>query len=97
VKTSSSWSCRCSPSSSLQAFITTHFLQFASRLEQNPPLGHLEFLQVELDAQQTPTYGFVPGVATTSLAERTAARLGVTREALHELVERARARSAGVA
>jgi len=71
-----------------QAFITTHFLQFASRLEQERPVSRLEFLQVELDAQQNPTYGFVPGVATTSHAERTAARLGVTREALRELVDR---------
>ncbi len=78
-----------------QAFITTHFLQFASRLEAERPVARLEFLQVELDAQQTPTYGFVPGVATTSLAERTAERLGVTREALRELVERARQRSQG--
>ncbi|HEY4102855.1 MAG TPA: DNA mismatch repair protein, partial [Polyangiaceae bacterium] len=62
-----------------QAFITTHFLQFASRLEHEPPVERLEFLQVELDTQQNPTYGFVPGVATTSLAERTAERLGVTR------------------
>ena len=73
-----------------QAFITTHFLQFASRLEKERPVARLEFLQVELDAQQNPTYGFVPGVATTSLAERTAERLGVTREALRELVERAK-------
>ncbi|MEO8903644.1 MAG: DNA mismatch repair protein [Polyangiaceae bacterium] len=76
-----------------QAFITTHFLQFASRLERERPVARLEFLQVELDAQQNPTYGFVPGVATTSLAERTAERLGVTREALRELVERARSRN----
>jgi DNA mismatch repair protein MutS2 len=73
-----------------QAFITTHFLQFASRLEQERPVARLEFLQVELDAHENPTYGFVPGVATTSLAERTAERLGVTREALQELVDRAK-------
>ncbi|HEY3252768.1 MAG TPA: DNA mismatch repair protein [Polyangiaceae bacterium] len=73
-----------------QAFITTHFLQFASRLEKERPVSRLEFLQVELDAQENPTYGFVPGVATTSLAERTAQRLGVTREALRELVDRAK-------
>ena len=79
-----------------QAFITTHFLQFASRLENERPVSRLEFLQVELDAQQNPTYGFVPGVATTSLAERTAERLGVTREALRDLVERAKRRSPGV-
>jgi DNA mismatch repair protein MutS2 len=78
-----------------QAFITTHFLQFASRLETERPVARLEFLLVARDAQQTPTYGFVPGVATTSLAERTAERLGVTREALRELVERARKRSQG--
>ncbi|HKO51002.1 MAG TPA: DNA mismatch repair protein [Polyangiaceae bacterium] len=73
-----------------QAFITTHFLQFASRLEKERPVPRLEFLQVELDAQENPTYRFVPGVATTSLAERTAERLGVTREALRELVDRAK-------
>lgn len=79
-----------------QAFITTHFLQFASRLEKERPVSRLEFLQVELDAQENPTYGFVPGVATTSLAERTAARLGVTREALRELVDRAKLQKPGV-
>lgn len=73
-----------------QAFITTHFLQFASRLEKERKVSRLEFLQVELDAHENPTYGFVPGVATTSLAERTAERLGVTREALQELVDRAK-------
>jgi DNA mismatch repair protein MutS2 len=79
-----------------QAFITTHFLQFASRLEKERPVSRLEFLQVELDARENPTYGFVPGVATTSLAERTAERLGVTREALRELIERAKQRRPGV-
>ncbi len=76
-----------------QAFITTHFLQFASRLESERPVARLEFLQVELDAYETPTYGFIPGVATTSLAERTAERLGVTRDALRELIDRSRARA----
>jgi DNA mismatch repair protein MutS2 len=76
-----------------QAFITTHFLQFASRLESERPVARLSFLQVELDGHDNPTYGFVPGVATTSLAERTAERLGVTREALRELVDRARHRA----
>ena len=79
-----------------QAFITTHFLQFASRLEKERPVSRLEFLQVELDARENPTYGFVPGVATTSLAERTAERLGVTREALRELVDRAKQQRPGV-
>lgn len=73
-----------------QAFITTHFLQFASRLERERSVPRLEFLQVELDARENPTYGFVPGVATTSLADRIAERVGVTREALRELVERAK-------
>jgi len=43
--------------------------------------------KVELDKHQFPTYRFVPGVADTSLAHRTAARLGVTREELLALVE----------
>jgi DNA mismatch repair protein MutS2 len=69
-----------------EAFITTHFLEFARRLsnEDEP----LRFLQVELDEHQHPTYGFVPGVAETSLAAQTAARLGVTREELLSLVRR---------
>jgi len=70
-----------------QAFITTHFLQMASRIAQKPPVPGLMFLQVELDKHQFPTYRFVPGVADTSLAHRTAARLGVTREELLALVE----------
>jgi DNA mismatch repair protein MutS2 len=70
-----------------QAFITTHFLQFAARLERDRPLAGLSFLQVELDERHDPTYGFVPGVAPTSLAGRTAERLGVTRESLEALVE----------
>jgi DNA mismatch repair protein MutS2 len=70
-----------------QAFITTHFLQFAARLERERPVAGLEFLQVELDVRHDPTYGFVAGVAPTSLAGRTAERLGVTRESLEALVE----------
>jgi DNA mismatch repair protein MutS2 len=70
-----------------QAFITTHFLQLAARIAQTPPVAGLAFFQVELDQHQFPTYRFVPGVATTSLAQRTAARLGVTREELSALVE----------
>jgi DNA mismatch repair protein MutS2 len=65
------------------AFVTTHFLAFAHRLEAEP--GSLEFLQVEL-AGEEPTYRFVPGVATTSLAHKTAVRLGVTEEALRALI-----------
>lgn len=69
-------------------FITTHFLQFARRLSEEPESDRLSFLQVELDALEHPTYRFVPGVAHTSLAHQTASRLGVTREQLLELVRR---------
>ena len=68
------------------AFISTHFLQFAGRLQREHANGTLEFLQTELDEHLEPTYRFVPGVASTSLALKTAERLGVTREALHKLV-----------
>jgi DNA mismatch repair protein MutS2 len=69
-----------------QAVITTHFLQFAGRLAQHPPVSGLSFLQVALDPHQAPLYQFVPGVATTSLAHLTAERIGVTREALQMLI-----------
>jgi DNA mismatch repair protein MutS2 len=68
------------------AFISTHFLQFAARLRAEAKSDALEFLQAELDAKLEPTYRFVGGVASTSLAQKTAERLGVTREALHQLV-----------
>lgn len=71
-----------------QAFITTHFLAFAARLEREKAIPDLRFLQVELGAEQRPTYQFVPGVATTSLAGHAAARLGVTRDELLALVDR---------
>jgi DNA mismatch repair protein MutS2 len=70
-----------------QAFITTHFLQLAARIAAHPPVPKLAFFQVELDQHQFPTYRFMPGVAQTSLAHRTAARLGVTREELLSLIE----------
>jgi len=78
-----------------QVLISTHFLDFAGRLEQRQRNGQgagrpLAFLQVELDERELPTYQFVPGVAKTSLARKTAARLGVTREELLSLVERRR-------
>jgi DNA mismatch repair protein MutS2 len=73
-----------------QAWITTHFLNLAARLEKKPPTKQLAFFQVGLDEAQWPTYQFVPGVAPTSLAHRTAARLGVTREELLLLVQRAK-------
>ena len=75
-----------------QAFITTHFLLFAARLERERQIPDLHFLQVELGAEQRPTYQFVPGVATTSLAGHAAARLGVTRDELISLVERNKGR-----
>jgi DNA mismatch repair protein MutS2 len=69
-----------------QVVVSTHFLGLAARLrDANDP--RLTFLQVELDADEKPTYQFVPGVATTSLAHRVAERLGVTQEALLALVE----------
>lgn len=72
------------------AFITTHFLRFAARLadEQHDAAGELQFLRVELDEREQPTYQFVPGVATTSLAHQTAVRLGVTEEALRAAIRK---------
>lgn len=69
----------------LEVFITTHFLSFAQRLADEGTMD-LHFLQVELEDDH-PTYGFVPGVATTSLAAQTAARLGVTRDELRALIK----------
>lgn len=75
------------------AFITTHFLAFASRLEAAGDISALRFLQVELGPTQSPTYQFRPGVARTSLAGRAAERLGVTRTQLEALVERSLGRT----
>ena len=69
-----------------EVFITTHFLKFAAELATQAESLGLAFFQVELDGQERPTYQFMPGVATTSLAHRTAERLGVTREQLLDLV-----------
>lgn len=71
-----------------QAFITTHFLAFAARLEQEKKISDLRFLQVELGPDHTPTYQFTPGVARTSLAAHAASRLGVTGDQLMTLIER---------
>jgi DNA mismatch repair protein MutS2 len=71
-----------------QAFITTHFLAFAARLERERTIEELRFLQVELGPEQRPTYQFAPGVAQTSLAGHAAARLGVTRDQLLSLIDR---------
>ncbi|HEY2510547.1 MAG TPA: DNA mismatch repair protein [Polyangiaceae bacterium] len=70
------------------AFITTHFLAFAARLEREGKIQGLRFLQVELGPNHEATYQFVPGVAETSLAKHAAARLGVTGEQLLSLIER---------
>ena len=71
-----------------QAFITTHFLAFAARLEREGKITALRFLQVELGPEHKPTYQFTPGVARTSLAGHAAARLGVTGEQLMSLIDR---------
>ncbi len=71
-----------------QAYITTHFLSFAARLERERRIADLRFLQVILGPDHEPTYQFGPGVATTSLAARTAERLGVTAEQLLSLIDR---------
>ena len=76
-----------------QTFITTHFLAFAARLQEERRIADLRFLQVELGPDQEPTYRFVPGVARTSLASHAAARLGVTGEQLTSVVERNLARA----
>lgn len=73
-----------------ETFVTTHFLGFAHRLQARAEELGLSFLQVELDDTEHPTFGFVPGVASTSLAAQAAARLGVTREELLTLVRRHR-------
>lgn len=70
-----------------QAFITTHFLEFAARLARERKIPDLRFLQVVLGPEQEATYQFAPGVASTSLAARAAARLGVTGEQLQALIE----------
>jgi DNA mismatch repair protein MutS2 len=62
-------------------------LGLAARLESEPPVEGLAFLEVELDEEERPTFGFIPGVAKTSLAHRVAERLGVTREELEKLVD----------
>ncbi len=76
-----------------EVFISTHFLEFTRRLaNDNDSKLALDFLQVELDEHQRPCYTVGPGVAETSLAAQTAARLGVTREELMALIRRHRRR-----
>jgi len=69
------------------AFVTTHFLDFASRLHSERAVDGLGFLQAEIDTQHGATFRFIPGVATTSLAVGTARRLGVTFEELERTLE----------
>lgn len=74
------------------SLVSTHFLKFAAALAHDDKAPPLRFLQVELDARERPTYRFVAGVAETSLARQTAARLGVTREELRALMLARRSR-----
>jgi len=74
-----------------ETFVTTHFLDFAHRLEARSDELKLSFLRVELDEAQHPTFAFAPGVAPTSLAGRAASRLGVTRDELSALVRKHKA------
>jgi len=71
-----------------QVLVSTHFLDAARHLEEEGTVERLEFLQVDLDDNDDPTYQFVSGVAPTSLAHNVASRLGVTHEELVRLVER---------
>ncbi|HEX2733607.1 MAG TPA: DNA mismatch repair protein [Polyangiaceae bacterium] len=80
-----------------QIWLTTHFLQFASRLREGGEPEQLLFLRAKLDAQEHPTFTFEEGVARTSFARQTAARLGVTWDELATLVERAKNREPGSA
>jgi DNA mismatch repair protein MutS2 len=80
------------PELGADAFVTTHFLEFAARLARERPLPGLEFLCVGLDADKHPTYRFERGVADSALAQQTAERLGVTRKELFALVHAANER-----
>ncbi len=64
------------------AFVTTHFLDFATELQSSPPVESLRFIQAEVDPDHGASYRFIPGVASTSLAVGTAHRLGITFEEL---------------
>ncbi len=69
------------------AFVTTHFLDLARKLESSPPVQNLGSLQVQINEQQRSTYQFVRGVADTSMAVGTARRLGVDFEQLSQLID----------
>jgi DNA mismatch repair protein MutS2 len=74
-----------------EVYVTTHFLSFAGQLVGQADALNLSFLQVQLDAHGVPTFQFITGVAQTSLAKQTAARLGVSRDELLALIRRHRA------
>jgi DNA mismatch repair protein MutS2 len=59
------------------SLVTTHFLDFAQELHAGGSSDGLGFLHAEIDGDGGPTYRFVEGVASTSLAVGTARRLGV--------------------
>ncbi len=69
-------------------FISTHFLDYARGLSEQPPLASLRFLQVEVGDSEASTYQFIPGVAATSLAAAMAQRMGVTFEKLASAIDR---------
>lgn len=69
------------------AFISTHFLDLAHELQATELIDGLSYLQVEAEADDHPTYQFLPGVAATSLAAGTARRLGVDFEQIGALIE----------
>jgi DNA mismatch repair protein MutS2 len=68
------------------AFISTHFLDYAKKLGSNGLRDTLDFLRVFTKDDGIQTYKFVRGIADTSLARETAARLGVTHEELSRLI-----------
>ncbi len=76
-----------------EAFISTHFLRFAAKLMREQTLEELEFIKTKLDSAGIPTFEFVRGVADTSLAGRTAERLGVTKEQLTDLIQKKKQKS----
>jgi DNA mismatch repair protein MutS2 len=77
------------------ALVTTHFLDFASDLQDRKSHDGIAFLQAEVDDSEGATFRFIPGVATTSLAVGTAERLGVTFDQLERLLERRLSDQAG--
>ena len=66
------------------ALVTTHFLDFAHDLYAARSHDGLGFLQAEVDGDDGPTFRFVDGVASTSLAVGTARRLGVAFDDLEQ-------------